>query len=502
MWQEDKFIFRIQPDETHYFVWLAIGLLVYHFLSGGLSFKSGCRFGFPSGSSSEPRSGIGTVAAALLFGLASSLKWHFSGFILASALFISVALAWREPIHALSATVILFICRPWEVVQANEWWLQLPRWSITVWLLSRLRKTASDDSALLQLPAFSKGWLLLFLMPLWALVTVSFSRDPAGSFQYYSETLFRAVVLVFIIILTVKNSEHVRQLSAAFATGVATLSIFSVWRFQGFDQPLALPFIDNSHKPDDRRLEAVGSLGNSNDIAAVVLIPLGMLWPLIFSGRKKTRTRLFSTAVALVLLATIKASQSRGALIACVAQCGLYFVARSRHPKRLAFAVLAVLSLVAPFASRFMGRDSDDLDASTESRMNYYVTGIRMAIYSPVWGQGFGRYPYEFERYSTATLHEWGLRTAHSSWILVLAETGFTGLFIFTAIHVRMFSACWALREKYCGLLLALSGYSVTILFLSHSWLMFPWILFALIESAKSTRTNEGAYAKPEQTSV
>jgi hypothetical protein len=476
LWQEEKFIFRLQSDESHYLVWLALGLIIHCILMQNRSLRS------------QNQSPLTSLGPALLFAFLCSLQWHFTGFVLAAALLTSLISAWRSPVNALCVTIIFYVCRPWEVIPANEWWLQLPRWCIILWLLSWLRNPWGDMSEVAQFFLNARGYLLLFAMAFWALVTVAFSRDPSGSFQYYADTLFRAFFLVFIIFLTVRSPKDVRRLSIAFATGVATLSIFSLWRFQGLDQPHHLPFIDLESRPDGRRLEAVGSLGNSNDIAAVVMIPLGMLWPLILSGRQRLVKRVASAAVAVLLLATIKASQSRGALIGAVAQCGLYFVARTRYPIRFAFILFATVTIAAPFANKFMGRDADDLDASTESRMNYYVTGLRMALYSPIWGQGFGRYPYEFERFSTATLHEWGLRTAHSSWVLVVAETGFAGLFIFTAIHIRMFVTCWKLREEYCGLFLALAGYSITILFLSHSWLMFPWILFALIEASKVTQ--------------
>ncbi|MEN9827270.1 MAG: hypothetical protein RI953_3015 [Pseudomonadota bacterium] len=168
--------------------------------------------------------------------------------------------------------------------------------------------------------------------------------------------------------------------------------------------------------------------------------------------------------------------------MAAVAQCGLLFVARSKRPGRMTFILAMIVGVLGSFANQLLGRNSEDLDASTESRMNYYVTGLYMTFNSPIWGQGFGRYPYEFERFSPLILHEWGLRTAHSSWVLVLAETGLVGLFLFTLIHLHIAKSCWALRKIQPSLLLSFAGYSFTILFLSHSWLMFPWILFALAD--------------------
>lgn len=467
------------PDPSHYLICLALGILVNHLLARKML------------SQKEQGKEKYLIALLMLLAFFVSLHWNFLGFILTAAFSTALVSAISIPIYAVAVTLILYVCRPWEVVEANEWWLQIPRWCIWIWLLSWFRKMAEIGSHSFQIFMATRGFLLIFVMGLWAGFTIAFSGDPATSLQYYIDTLFRALFLVFVIGLTVREQRDVRFLCSAFAIGVATLSIFSLWRFQGFDQPIEMPFIVRDEKPADRRLEAVGSLGNSNDIAAVVMIPLGFLWPILFSRKTNIIRWAFAAAICFLLLKTIMASQSRGALIAGVAQCGIYFVSRARRPGRLAFIIVTGVGILSPLANRVMGRDADDLDASTESRMNYYVTGLRMTLYSPVWGQGFGRYPYEFERFSTATLHEWGLRTAHSSWILVLSETGIVGFVIFTAIYLRMFRICWDLREQYPGLLLALTGYSITIIFLSHTWLMFPWILFALIEAAKITNERE-----------
>ena len=477
MWEEDKFIFRLIPDPNHYLAWLSFGLLFFF-----LSEKSGIF------DRVKMRLNV-TLVSSLLVSFLFSLYFDAIGFLLALSLAVAFFSSLQSSIAAVCTTVILYICRPWEVVETNDWWMQLPRWCIWLWFLSWLRERINHKIESFAYLKMTPGIWLIGTMAVWAFLTSFLSRDSAGSIQYYIDTLMRAIILVLIIQLTVRCEEDAKKIQTAFAVGVATLSIFSLWRFQGFDQHAPLDIVPRMLNQSDRRLEAVGSLGNSNDIAAVVLIPLGILWPKLFAKKSQLHIRIFSLIIIYFLIKAILASQSRGALIAGVAQCGIYFLSQSRSPARFGTLLLIAVSLVAPLANQVMGRNADDLDASTESRMNYYVTGLRMALYSPIWGQGFGRYPYEFERYSSATLHEWGHRTAHSSWVLVVSETGFVGLAIFTMIHARMFRQCWQLRNIEPGLLLALSGYSITILFLSHSWLMFPWILFVLIELRRKFTT-------------
>ncbi len=470
MWQEEKFLLRLTADSSHYLFCLSAGIAFF-------LFKEMHHFPESTGNKTPL-----SIAIVFLLALCFAFRVEAILFIISVVFLFSILTSFTFPISAVGLTIILYVCRPWEVVETTDWWQQLPRWCIWIWFISWMKESVKSNKWLGASLKFTKGIVLILCMAAWALFTTLFSGDPSASLQYFLDTLFRAVILVVIIQLTVQNADHARRLKTAFGVGIITLSMFSLWRYYGYDQHAPLDLIPKQATDLQRRLEAVGSLGNSNDIAAVVMIALGILWPSLFSKHTSLLTRVAAFVVICLLIKTILASQSRGALIAAVAQCGIYFVSRSRSPKFLGALLVLSVAVLAPLASKVMGRHTDDLDASTESRMNYYVTGLRMTIQSPIWGQGFGRYPYEFENFSTATLHEWGLRTAHSSWVLVASETGLVGLIFFAWIHLRMFRQCWFLKRSEPGLLLAMTGYTITILFLSHSWLMFPWILFALIE--------------------
>lgn len=470
MWQEEKFLLRLTGDSSHYLLCLSAGM-AYFLLKETHYFQR-----------STGNKALNSIAIIFLIALLFAFHVEPILFIISVVFLFSILIAFKSPISSVGLTIILYVCRPWEVVETSEWWQQLPRWCIWIWITSWMRQLFQNNMSLGTSLKFTRGIVLILCMASWALLTTIFSGDPSSSLQYFVDTLFRAIILVLIIQLTVQNADHAVRLQTAFGVGIVTLSMFSLWRYYGNDQHAPLDLIPKQASDLQRRLEAVGSLGNSNDIAAVVMIALGILWPSLLSRDTSLLDRVVAILLICLLLKTILASQSRGALIAAVAQCGIYFVSKSRSPKFMGALLLLSVAVVAPLASKVMGRHTDDLDASTESRMNYYVTGLRMTIQSPIWGQGFGRYPYEFENFSTATLHEWGLRTAHSSWVLVASETGLVGLILFAWIHIRMFRQCWFLKRSDPGFLLALTGYTITILFLSHSWLMFPWILFALIE--------------------
>ncbi|MEY4065608.1 MAG: hypothetical protein RIR26_1816 [Pseudomonadota bacterium] len=426
MWQEEQFLFKVVPEYSHYLTFLFLGLFAFYLMRRS----------------------------------AETLR----------------------SVEAMSLTVILYICRPWEVLPPDETWLSVPRWCIWIWAFLWLNDVEKKRLSLTNCLKFSAGIKLSLIMGGWCLFTTLFSGDPEFSRQYFIDTLFRGLVLAILMHLSVQAVASTQRLEWAFVVGVTALIFHSLWHYHGLDMPDALSLISERSALAERRLTAVGSLGNSNDIAAVALIPMGFAVPLLFSRRSHLLVRVSAGVVFLYLIQAVLAAQSRGALMAVSAQMILYFISQSKRSLKWSFLPALGIALAAIMASSLMGRKADDLDASTESRMNYYVTGLRMALYSPIWGQGFGRYPYEFEKYTTVILHEWGLRTAHSSWILVLSETGLVGLLLFASIHVRIWKICWSLRRDRPSLLLSFVGYSLATLFLSHAWLMFPWVLFAIID--------------------
>lgn len=470
MFEEEKFVFKLVNDSSHYLFFLGVALCCWH-LTGKL--------GRPHSTPDADRFEL-LFASAIAFSVSTVLG--ISSFIFVLGLILSVFSALRSAREAVGLTLILYICRPWEVFPNSEAWLQVPRQCIGLWLLSWLRELVVNPRLVFDSAKLSKGVGLTLIFGIWCFLTTFVSKDVAGSQDYFLNTLFRALTLVVILHLTVRSVADAQRLQIAFFIGVSALAVFGLWRFHGFDQEAPLNLLQRINNDAARRLEAIGSLGNSNDIAAVILIPLGCLWAWMLSFDSRALMRLFSVGFCSLLMMAIFSSQSRGALLAVVAQAGMFFVQKSNHPKKLMGVLVCAVLASSLVASQLMGRYEDDLDASTESRMNYYVTGFYMLLNSPVWGQGFGRYPYEFERFSPLILHEWGLRTAHSSWVLVFSETGLVGLLLFACINYSVAFSSWRLRRTSPNLLLSYTGYSLTIIFLSHTWLMFPWILFSLID--------------------
>jgi hypothetical protein len=283
VWQEEQFALKIFPDAAHYVMWLGIGLLIWCLLKPLPDKNSEIVWNWASGLVSV----MVAFFAATVFGL--------NGFVLCAASSMSLFSSLRSVREAMGLTLILYICRPWEVLPANDWWAQVPRQCIWLWLVAWLKATAQHPLQILNATKISRGIGLTLIFATWCLFTTLVSRDSAGSQQYFIDTLFRAITLVVILHLTVSSVADVERLQLAFVVGVTTLALFSLWRFHGLDQTAPFELLQrNWEQSQDRRLEAVGSLGNSNDIAAVIMIPLGFLWPTLLDPKisiaKRTAT--------------------------------------------------------------------------------------------------------------------------------------------------------------------------------------------------------------------
>jgi hypothetical protein len=103
-----------------------------------------------------------------------------------------------------------------------------------------------------------------------------------------------------------------------------------------------------------------------------------------------------------------------------------------------------------------------------------------MVVHSPIFGVGFSGYPMEFEHYAPRFI-ESGVRTAHSSWFLALAETGFLGFALFLGLFLWALRTSWNLRKIFPELFFATLGYGIAMSFLSHTYAIYFYILLGVV---------------------
>jgi O-antigen ligase len=226
----------------------------------------------------------------------------------------------------------------------------------------------------------------------------------------------------------------------------------------------------------ENRVRYRGELHDPNEVALTICAG-GLAMLIGFAQRKRGAGRklAFGVGVAMVLL-TVNLTQSRGGLLAAVLVPGVYIVRR--------YGVLAIVpaALVGLPVVLFGGRSGEAADLSTSMRYDAWATGLDMWHHSPVFGVGarlFGQHHF---------------LTAHNAYVLVLAELGIVGQFLFVAImYLCLKTLIVGLRELSdvpgaaaarawgMALLAAMAGIAFQINTLSFSYHSVLWIFFGLI---------------------
>jgi hypothetical protein len=154
--------------------------------------------------------------------------------------------------------------------------------------------------------------------------------------------------------------------------------------------------------------------------------------------------------------------------------------------------VAGMLGVAGLAAKKLLSSRMDELDAGEESaagRVDAWYSGLEMFRENPLFGVGPGNFT------------EYNELTAHNSFVLVLAETGFVGFVLWLAFvsygflmmlkivrHQRpkdadpAVEAAWTTeRQMALALLLSLCGMFAAAFFLSRSYMVVLYLIAALV---------------------
>jgi hypothetical protein len=196
--------------------------------------------------------------------------------------------------------------------------------------------------------------------------------------------------------------------------------------------------------------------------------------------------RLFWLSCTALLLYGIYLTNSRGALLAVLAVGGVYLW-RRRGP-----VIAGSLAAAGLMGMKLLSARMQELDADEESangRVDAWYTGLHLFTSHPVFGVGAGNFT------------EYNDLTAHNSFVLVLAETGFVGYVLWWAFVCYSFwmtlsllrytpteadgevSADQLQRERSIALtlLLTLCGLFTAAFFLSRSYMVVMYLIVAMV---------------------
>lgn len=166
------------------------------------------------------------------------------------------------------------------------------------------------------------------------------------------------------------------------------------------------------------RVRYRGVLQDPNELAVALSTGLALL--LALWARTRERKWAVLAFVGIVLTAwAIKATGSRSGQLGFLGVLVAFLFWRYRWKIAIVLVPLAIPVLVLVASG---GGERADADASSMERYEAWLAGIEMFRASPLFGVGFGQFT------------EYHFLTAHNTVILVLAELGIVGTFIFSML--------------------------------------------------------------------
>jgi O-antigen ligase len=246
---------------------------------------------------------------------------------------------------------------------------------------------------------------------------------------------------------------------------------------------------------------------NPNDLAALTLLQLGIAAALVTTERQKW-VRVAAATSVVVLTVVVLMTQSRGALLGLAIFAVLSFHGQRKKLRSLLIGVglVALVLLLAPAGVLERARglvyvtstetlSQVDPEGSAEQRYTIWRVAAEVISDHPFTGVGLGAYPEAHALYAVRTglaRIAGGKRDTHSTYLNVLAETGFPGLLIFLAligtvlyralrVQRRLKPSGWvgAIQLRYLNA--ALLAYLVAGIFGSFALLSHLYVYLALI---------------------
>jgi O-antigen ligase len=350
------------------------------------------------------------------------------------------------------------------------------------------------------------------------LLTAPFSVWPGGAVDVFTDNYAKIVIVFVLMMNTLTTTERLEQLTwvILFCTGViAALGVVN--------------YASGVNLVEGGRLAGPvgGIFGNPNDLAMNMVTFLPATIVVAMSRRHSPARRATASVIALLMLATIVFTKSRGGLLGLGA--AVVALAMLGHWVRRGFGTTLILTILIamPFApTSFWTRmtsildeqqDKQEFTGSREARRQVMEYGVTTFFEYPITGVGAG----QFKNYNPSDREAKFLET-HNVLIQVAAETGIVGLLAFAFLIWRAIKAAWetrrvtrdknwmswmkklnradaarALAEHAVGLEAGLVGWFVCAMFASVAYNWTFYYVLALLVAARELATRQVFAAAP-----
>lgn len=314
----------------------------------------------------------------------------------------------------------------------------------------------------------------ILIICFWASIVLSHLSHTYAWGAYDSFLKFGKNVIMFLLFVNVLNSENKLKISIWVIVILTVIlgiqGIYQYWHGFGW---AGQPLVQQGTKYGIGRITWVGIFNDPNDLALAFVVAIGFLLSFIF-GDTRFITKIASIPLTGVLMYSLYLTNSRGGYLALSATLTLFFLRRMKN-KILALTVggMLVASVIVLGPSRLS--DISVQEGSAYGRIESWYEGIQMLKSAPLFGVGYGMFTEDYPL------------TAHNSYILVAAEEGIIGFFIWMAlIYVcykglnNLINKNIRLKAYVFGLEAGLTGFLSASYFLSRSYMSLLYVLLAL----------------------
>jgi probable O-glycosylation ligase (exosortase A-associated) len=386
-----------------------------------------------------------------------------------------------RPFWGLLLYTCLFLIRPGELYPALAP-LHLERVVGAVTLVGMFFAQYQREGRLLIDRSRQTSLLLAFLAAV--LLSVPFAYWRMGAVAGFIEML-KLVALYLLVVQLVDSRRRLRIY-------IWLLSLLTVYVAAGAFGDY-LRGVSHFAMGVDRAVGETSISSDPNQLGTTLAVAVP--WFLLLALYRPLRGwRIFFGLAMLLSVVTMTLTGSRASLLGFLAGM-LYLWCASRRRILIGIAGLALLVtgfLVLPdqYKTRYSTITSEQLDGSSQARLDTWVTGLRMTIDRPVFGVGIrcfgtahaGGYSPEYRR-------NW--LESHSLYIQVLAELGLVGATVFLLLWLeflrlnrraaRLLAADDRWRFETTLLRAIFAGFAVLLVsgIFGHSLLRYTWYVYA-----------------------
>ena len=279
------------------------------------------------------------------------------------------------------------------------------------------------------------AWFLLL-----SLISVSFSRWPGGSLQFFMDFALKAGVVCFLAANLLTSGERTRQLCWTFVLFAAVNAFIGLqnWRTGNM-----IGGVTNRIEGGFAPLAA-----NPNDLGLLLDMCIPLAW-YAYRTAKTTATRYMALLTIIASAVTVVITFSRGAFLGLLAVAGLFAWKRAKGKRVQTFLLIAVLLpvllavLPAGYSDRMLSIFSGDMDetGSRGHRIKLMESGVASMIEHPL-GVGLGM------NILTSADSGAGWNVIHNAYLQVGAELGVVGFILYLLLIWKTYQGLTAIEQS------------------------------------------------------